>query len=211
MKSYSRLVAAELTRQLVTAGVLTGDARDAITQLAPPRLLICQVDGPMLNSAFDLDCGGTGYMLSLHIAVDLPVFSIWDWRLDPPWEDPLIQWLPEPSGGVYPGNIYQFPGRSGLEFPRDVVINHRRKVRRGHSLDGLLLGCSFRSIPDTYKRGANIDASLVLIDEMGRKFSTPVQLCVDRMAKIDRKPTKKTKREPLFDDHWSAEEELVQA
>jgi hypothetical protein len=211
MKTYSSLVASDLTRQLVAAGFLTEDAQDAaITHPAPPGLLICQVGGIVESSAFDLDCGsGTGYSLSLHIAVDLPTFAIWEWRLDLPWEDPQFQWLPDPPGRVFPDNMYQVPGCPGLKFPRDVVLNHRRVLRRGYGLDGLLLGFGFESIPDSYHHGANIDASLVLIDEMGRGFSTPVQLWANRMAKIDRKRTKKNATRQLFENRHCATDELV--
>ena len=183
MRTYSSLVVPELTRQLVAAGFLLEDAHPA-----PPRVLIAQVGGVFENSAFDAHRGyGTGYSLSLHIAVDRAAFAIWEWKLDLPWEDPQFQWLPEPQGSVFPVNMYQVPGCEGLKFPRDEVINHRRVLRRGHGLDGLLLGFGFESIPNSYRHGASIDANLVLIDEMGRKFSTPVQFWANRMAKIDRK------------------------
>jgi hypothetical protein len=183
MKTYSPLVVPDLTRQLVAAGFLAEDAHPA-----PPRVLIAQVGGVLENSAFDADRGyGTGYSLSLHLAVDLPALTIWGWKLDLPWEDPQFQWLPEPQGSVFPVNMYQVPGCEGLKFPRDEVINHRRVLRRGYGLEGLLLGFGFASIPDSYRHGADIDANLVLIDEMRREFSTPVQFWANRMAKIDGK------------------------
>jgi hypothetical protein len=89
------------------------------------------------------------------------------------------------------------------------VINHRQIVKRGHCLDGLLLGVGDESIPDSYRHGATIDASLVLIDEMGRGFSTPVQLWVNRIAKIDRRRRKKTTREPLLEKEDVVKGELI--
>jgi hypothetical protein len=84
MKTYSPLVVPDLTRQLVAAGFLPEDAHPA-----PPRVLIAQVGGILENSAFDADRGyGTGYSLSLYIAVDLPALTIWEWKLDLPWEAP---------------------------------------------------------------------------------------------------------------------------
>jgi hypothetical protein len=189
MKTYSRLLAPDLTRQLVAAGILRGDAEDAAnTHPTPPGLLVSQVGGFVESTAFDLDCGcGTGYILSLHVAVDLPAFGILGWRLDLPWEDPQFQWLTDPTEYMSSDNMYQVPGCSGLKYPRDEVINHRRLLRRGHGFKGLLLGYGFESIPDSYHHGATIDASLVLIDEMGRGFSTAVQLWADRSARINRK------------------------
>jgi hypothetical protein len=212
MKMYSRLFAPDLTHQLEAAGILTGDAQDAaITHPAPPWLKISQEGGPFENSIFDLDCGGgTGCMLDLHVAVDRQLFPIWRWLLDLPRKGPKFQWLPEPPGGKFPDNMYKFPGREALMYPRDQVINHLSLVKRGYNLNGLLLGYSFESIPDSYRNGANIDASLVLVDEMGRGFSTAVQLCVNRMAKIDRKRAKPKTRRPIFENQYCAEDELVQ-
>jgi hypothetical protein len=212
MKRYSNLFAPDLTRQLVSTGFLPVDAQDAaITHPAPPWLKVSQEAGPVENSIFDLDCGsGTGCILDLQIAVDLGAFSIWGWELDLPWKDPEFRFLPEPTGESFPYNMYKFPGCETLIFPRDDVINHRRRLQRGHGLDGLLLGSSFESIPDSYKHGAQIEASLVLIDEMRRAFSTPVQLWADRIAKINRQRRKKNTRGPLFSRRDGAKDELVQ-
>jgi hypothetical protein len=190
MKTYSRVAVADLARQLVSAGYLPEDAHPA-----PPGIMITQVGGILENSALDAGRGsGTAYSLSLHIAVDLPALTIWEWRLDLPWGDRQFQWLPEPQGSVFPANMYQVPGCEGLKFPRDEVINHRRVLQRGRGLNGLLLGFGFASIPDSYRHGASINANLVLIDDMGREFSTPVQFWANRMAKIDRKNKDKQPR-----------------
>jgi hypothetical protein len=106
--------------------------------------------------------------------------------------------------------MYQFPGFAHFEYPRDQVINHRRVVKRGHRFDGLLLGSGYESIPAVYRHGANIDASLALIDEMGRDFSTSVKLWVNRGVKIDRPRRKKTTRAPLFEKRDGAKGELIQ-
>ena len=53
-------------------------------------------------------------------------------------------------------------------------------------------------------------ATLVLIDEMGRSFPTPVQLWVDRSAKIDRKLGKVKTGRRLFENRHCAKDELVQ-
>src|SRR6185503_8584143 len=97
-KMYSRLRAPDLTRELIDAGILSRDAPDAAVTPARKDVLICQVGGLVESSAFDLDGGhGTGYMLSLHVAVDRPRFKIWCWELRLPWEDPQFQWLADPA------------------------------------------------------------------------------------------------------------------
>jgi len=199
MKTYSRLNAPALTQQLESAGVLTEVKQEiAIPQPVPPGLLICQYGGVVESTVFDLTCGGTGLILYLHVAVDLPALNILGWRLDFPWEDPQFHWLTDPAEYTSTG-IYKIPGCVGLEYSRNEVINHRHIVRRGQSLDGPLLGYGFESIPDSYRHGAMIEAGLVLIDEMQREFSTPVQLWADRSARINRQQKKKPTKASLFD------------
>jgi len=200
MKMYSRLLAPDLRRSLADAGVLSAGAQDATITSAPTDLLICQVEGLVGSSAFDLDGGhGTGFMLSLHVAVDRPRFKIWCWELRLPWEDPQFQWLADPA--EYSSVEEMYPFSSTLKYPRAEVINHRHELQRGRGLDGLLLGRGYESIPASYGHGATLDASLVLTDDMNHDFVTPVQLWVNRSALIDRNranATTKTRRR-LFD------------
>jgi hypothetical protein len=185
-KTYSRL-APDLTRKLIDTGILSGYAPDAAMTPARKDVLICQVGGVVESSAFDLDCGhGTGYALLLHVAVDLPTFKIWGWKLDLPWEDPQFQWLADPTEYSSVEEMYKFPS-SALKFPRSVVVNHCHALKRGRGLDGLLLGWGYESIPASYRHGATVNASLVLTDDMNHGFVTPVQLWVNRSALIDRK------------------------
>lgn len=208
MKPYSRNLAPDLIRKLEDAGVITEDP--AITHPTSPGLQICQVGGVVESSAFDLDGGhGTGFMLALHVAVALPTFRIWGWRLDLPWEELQIQWLMDPREQVPPDEMYQVPGRAGLRIPRDEVINHHRLLRPGYSLDGWLIGWGFESIPDTYGHAEIIKASLVLVDEMGRDFPTPVELWADRWAKINRQKRKKSTRPGLFEKPENAKTVLI--
>jgi hypothetical protein len=196
MKTYSRKVAPDLTSQLEAAGVLTADAQDGTgIHPAPPGLLISQVGG---------------YALPLHVAVDLPEFRILGWELDLPWEDTQFQLLADPREYMSKDDMYQIPSYPRLRYPRDEVLNHRRVLQRGHALDGQLLAYSFESIPDSYRHGATIDASLVLIDEMSRGFSTRVQLWVNRSAKIDQRRRKKSTRPGLFEKRDVVKGQLVQ-
>jgi hypothetical protein len=105
--------------------------------------------------------------------------------------------------------MYQVPCCTALKFPRDMVINHRRVVRRGYSLDGLLLGWSFESIPDSYRHGAMIDSTLVLIDDMERGFATPVKLWVNRGARIEGPRRNKKTRPGLFEKRDGVMADLI--
>lgn len=201
MKMYSRLFLPELTDQLKGAGVLAAETGDAVNaRPALPGLRVSQVGGFVESSAFDIACGGTGFILSVHVAVDLPAFRILRWALDLPWEDPEFQWLADPSERVPSDGMYQIPGCIGLKYPRDEVLNHRRLLKRGHGLDGLLLGFGFESIPANYGHGETINANLQLIDEMGRGFSSPVQFWADRSAKVRQQQGKKRRPGLLISD-----------
>jgi hypothetical protein len=211
-KMYSRLLVPDLTRKLIDAGILSGDAPDAAITPARKDVLICQFGGVDESSAFDLDCGhGTGYMLSLHVAVDLPRFKIWRWELDLPWEDPQFQWLADPAEYSSVEEMYQFS--STLKYPRAEVVNHRHELQRGRGLDGLLLGRGYESIPASYRHGATVTASLILTDDMNHDFVTPVQLWVNRGALIDRKRAKATtkNRRRLFDKQDFAKDGVIQS
>ena len=106
--------------------------------------------------------------------------------------------------------MYQIPGCVGLRYSRDAVINHRRLLKRGYSLNGLLLGYGYESIPDSFRHGATIDARVVLIDEMGHGFSEPVQLWADRSAKIGRRRSKKISGPGLLEKRDYANGNLTQ-
>jgi len=209
MKTYSRLATPELTRQLIASGALGRHVQDDATAQSAPGVLISQEGtGVHESCVFDLDCGyGTGYMVSLHVAVDLPVLEIWEWRLNLPWEDPQFQWLSEPPRSGSANNIYEFPDHQ--TYPGDAVLNHRRVVHRGRSLDGFLLGFGFESIPDCFSHRQFIPASIVLIDGMRHQFPASVQLWVNRAATIDRKRTNKNTRRRLFENQSRVEDELV--
>lgn len=212
MKRYSNIVAPDLVRRLVATGFLPVDAQDAaITQPAPPGLHIDQVGGLVESSIFDLKCGsGTGCILPLYIAVDLNIFSIWRWELDLPWKDPKFQFLPEPQGHRFPDNMYKFPGCENLMYPRDQVINHQRELKPGRILEGLLLGFSFESIPDSYHHRSTIHARLVLIDGKEHSFSTPIQLWADRSVKFDRQRSKKNTKKRAFEKLDEGEGAIVE-
>jgi len=197
---------------LVAAGVLAKDAEDAgNTHPASSGLVVSQFGGVTESRAFDLDGGcGTGFILPVHVAVDLPAFKFLGWKLGLPWEDSQFQWLTDPSEYMSSDEMYQFPCCPRLKYPRDEVINHCRLLQRGRGLDGMLLGFGFESIPDSYRHGATIDASLVLIDQMWRDFSTQVQLYVDRSAKNNRQRRKRSTRPGLFEKRDGAKTVLIQ-
>jgi hypothetical protein len=107
--------------------------------------------------------------------------------------------------------MYQIPGCPGLEHPKEEIINHARTLRRGRCLDGALVGLGFESIPDSDPHGTIIDASLALIDEMGRGFSTPVRLFADCSAKLRRAGEGKSSKDLIWEKRGIPKHELIQS
>ena len=203
MRNCPCMARPDLVRRLVAAGcpldieeVAQGNA-----QASPGDLLISQVNGDLLNTAFDLD-GWTVYILDLEIASDVPGLVVIRYiELDPPWPDPQVYLLPDPAdSGERRDDEYAIPGTT-IVYPRNLVINHRvgaqGKLRRGDILDGLLLGLGFAPIPDCFRHGDMVDARFCIGDQFGRRFPSKVSLWVDRSAKhLPRRP--KQPRRGLF-------------
>lgn len=185
-----------LARRLRAVGVPLRDAEDT-TQY---ELRIDQVGGVNESQVFDLDCGGTGYMLDLVITNNLPSpVTIFDFELEPPWNDPRFHWLDDPDEWEPPADSYFFPGWNRYGFPRKLVLNHRRRskgeLRPGAVREGLLLGWGYAPIPDCFTHGCSVDAKLSIVDRLEHRFSAEVSLWVCRSAKLIRKASK---RAPLF-------------
>ena len=159
-------------------------------------------EGFFETSLFDMEPGGTGCMLYLVIANDLPrQIVLVDFELQLPWKELTFQWLADPA--VHNGgNLYRFPSNCGPEFPREDVINHRAyekgKLGRGGFLRGVLLGFSYKALPANIKHGETLDASLSVFDVQEKCYSAEISFWIDRSAKLDPKPARKSTRQPLF-------------
>src|ERR1700730_7376278 len=89
-------------------------------------LSICQIGSPVENTVFDLEHGGTGYMLSVEICNHAPkILGIEHYRLEPPWPESDFRWLQDPRKWTPCEVNYSFPkyGPEGLD--RECVLNHR--------------------------------------------------------------------------------------
>ena len=163
---------------------------------ARPGLLIYQVGGVPENTAFDLDRGGTGYILDLEITSNISrLIVIRDFRLDLPWLDARFYFLPDPADSGSSCDAYILPG-TAIAYPRSNVINHRTssrgRLRRGETLDGLLLAVGFEPIPDCFRHGGSVDSMLSIVDQFGRSHSSEVSFWIDRSVTLDRGRSKAT-------------------
>jgi hypothetical protein len=126
-------------------------------------------NNPMHSFAFDYH-GGMGVVLELLITSDRAVL-IQDFGDLELLERPcnVDWWVSEES------HVYRF--YRGPEYPRDVVLNHRRGiVKPGQPWEGVLLGRSSTRIPSMYSHGFKLPLILTILDGFGTPH--PAQLLV---------------------------------
>ena len=132
-----------------------------------------------------IDCsGGTAFILSLSITINLPKFAISAFGLEPPWKNDSFCWLEDPLQIDGTSRCYRFGSRDLPEFDRRQVINHRANATRifssGESLKGFLLGYGFDSIPEQFRQGTMIPAFVIIYNQFGHEHRSPVELQVVR-------------------------------
>jgi hypothetical protein len=167
-----------------------------------PRLIIRQQGSLTENCAFDLDCGGTGFIINLYILINKFKTAIDYFELDVPWRDATIRWLDDPVsiGALF--NVYRFPGTGALEFGRESVINHMagstRTWSKGQCVQGLLLGFGSDSISNDFRHGSNIPAFIRVVDQFRTPYNLSISLWTDRSTNVS-KALKNKPRRKLFE------------
>ena len=148
--------------------------------------LISQDGGAPDNRAFDF-CGIAGFIISLVITINRPRFAISRFSLELPWEG-YVWWLDDPFERDGRSYVYRFYRNYIPQYERGQVLNHLADVRRmwprGHSLKGYLLGVGNGPIPDQYRQGEIIPASLIVYDQFGHDWRSPISLWTDRTARL---------------------------
>ena len=162
-----------------------------------------QVGGVHDTMVFDLRDGRAGYVIDLIITNQMsrPV-RCRDIELRPPWVDSEFEWLRDPREmGGDPYN-YRFPGKAALELPRDLALNH---VLLGGGIlkpggcprQGWLLGIG-SPMPENLRHGAWVEITLAIIAYDHNEYPETITLWVDRLAKLERKSSRKVPTESLF-------------
>jgi hypothetical protein len=146
-------------------------------------LLIYQTGGVNESCAIDYS-GGTAFIIYLVITINLPNFGISAFGLELPWKNESFRWLEDPLEIGGSSNCYCFGDKNIPDFERSRVLNHYADVRRvyspGKSLKGCLLGCGFDPIPEHFRHGMMISASVVVYDQFWRECRSQVELWADR-------------------------------
>jgi hypothetical protein len=197
-------------RQLRAGGIaLEIPADDWKDPIRESGLIIRQCDGRLENSVFDLGSGATGYVVSLSLTVSTSNFALAAFDLELPWQAKL-NFLEDPRGRSKQDR-YEFP--NGDVYPRDVVINHcvdiRRILRCGQSIEGLLLGSSFESMPDGFVHGVEIPAVLKIFDQFYACYRSAISLWANRSQKLSTVRRKGRNRAPLFAEPDSIARKLL--
>jgi hypothetical protein len=180
--------------------------RDSGVPLEIPRaagqenFIIRQQGGLAESRAFDLDGGGTGFIVDLEIIYCKNKLTIDHFLLEVPWQESTFRWLDDPIKIDAPWNNYRFPGKNPLEFPREVGLNHVAGLTRskGQVAEGLLLGFGSASIPCDFTHGKVIPAFVTIFDKFDNACSCTISLWADRSAKFS-KPLRNKPRPRLFD------------
>jgi hypothetical protein len=185
---------ADLLRRLRENGVaLSGDS---IQQ--KEVLLMRQIGGPGESRAFDQGTGGTGYILTCNILVLSDNLAIKGIFLEPVYGGQSITLLTDPVERAAGFSGYRFCGRNGKilsEIDRAEVLNHRLirpsgLLSRGAPLQGFLLWFGMEEMPDAFKHGGELPATVTFVDQFDTLYPFQVNLKIDRRNKWS--PAKRT-------------------
>jgi hypothetical protein len=153
-------------------------------RVMPPSLTIKQVPLPLMNKVFDLESGGSAYLLDAYFKSNVarPI-RIEGVQIIPPWEGSTISLLEDDPRERSNGGFYRFPA-STLAFEGSEVLNRllsgRCKLKPRDNPEGLVMAIDSQPIPDHVLDKARIDVKLNVFDDAGNEFSSEFRLCVDR-------------------------------
>lgn len=166
-------------------------------------LLMHQIGGAVLSSAFSLKSGGMGYAVYMCITIDLPAFAISGFDLELPWSDTYLSLLEDPNETGDPHREYSFPGDTIHKFPRKAGINHYADITRmhprGRTLQGFLLWAGMIPIPDDWPLRKKIPAFVIVYDQFGFSYKCTVTLLDTREKRSSTPERRKSVRTPLFE------------
>jgi hypothetical protein len=124
------------------------------------------------NSVFQLEQYVTAFLMDLVISNDSPsrtvtIQNIW---LEIPWRDDFLHPLADPAD-LGRQSVYRFSG-SNLEYPHDMVINHRRlghgKLAPGETIAGMFLVQGTAPVPFDLYGPEWIRVTVCVLDASGK-------------------------------------------
>jgi hypothetical protein len=184
LRNEELLLASELPRAGIPVDAEVLKAMEAACR----GLAIYQSPNIPDTGIYDLDSGGTGYMVTIAFHNNSPgILGPHECRLEIPWREPCFRWLEDPLGKIPREYTYSFPDPGPVGFERDIVLNHRlgRKGRLcpGDWMEGLLLGVGQEPMPSDYQDHQGIKMRLCVFDEHGNRFGADIKFLVNRQGK----------------------------
>jgi hypothetical protein len=139
------------------------------------------------NTIFDLDSGGSGYILSIAICNDSerPI-RLHEFGLRMLWHEPAFRWLDDPSRESPRESGYSFARPGPVGFERGIVLNHcvGSQLNPGDPLEGLLLGTGQAPIPEEYRDRQRLQMGLSISGSQGHSCATQLNFYVSRPGRI---------------------------
>ena len=153
---------------------------------SPVTLVVEQVPTDGMNMVFDLNDGGSGYMLDVFISSRLKrPTRIKGIQIKTPWGGSRMSLLQGNPQYRAQGGFYLFPG-TGLGFPGSEVLNRllsgKCRLNAGEEVEGLIMAIDAQGIPDDVSDNDRIVVELSIFDGPGDRFLSQFRLCVDRSA-----------------------------
>lgn len=135
-------------------------------------LIISQSGSNVTNRVFTTEGGPAGITMEVKIINDsLKPVTIRGYDLQLLWNDPDWRWLYDPVEVGCEAKTYKMPG-TFLEYPRDMIINHRKftegVMKPGDVIEGMLMGWGPIPIPECFPQGTEIEMTLSVYDQRGR-------------------------------------------
>jgi hypothetical protein len=174
-----------LVRQLRDAGIpLDGEVLEAAARTCS-RLSVLQSPNFIETNVFDLESGGTGYMLSVVVHNDSDqIVRLQAFRLDIPWFENSFRWLQDPFRESPRQYTYSFPAPGPSGFERDIILNHRigarGRIMPGDWVEGLLLGIGDEPMPGKYCDRQRVKMPFSVFDGKGKKYQLDAMFHVSR-------------------------------
>jgi hypothetical protein len=178
-------------RERLEAAGCPVDKKEA--QFDSPGLSIEPFGGVAETRVFDTKYGGMDCMLDILITNrGRRSITIYEFDLRLPWDVQDLYWLDDPYDASRSRGQYRM--LNGLEYPRDLVLNHQTydlgTIRPGEFKEGFLLGHAGTPVPD-YVRGGLIDAEISVLDQFLARHSAKIQLWADRSERREARPSRK--------------------
>jgi hypothetical protein len=153
-----------------------------------------QVGGVHDSMVFELPGGLAGYILDMAFTNQTSrTIYCRDIDLRLPWEDSLFNWMQDPREAGR-SELYRFPGRNPLQYPRDEVINHvlldDGALTSMRPLRGLLLATG-RPMPESLFHGQWLVATLAILASDHAEYTSAIRLWTERLEINPKRATRK--------------------